>query len=82
MYNQAELTNEQVSEIAKKSIAQVIYKIKDSQVTAFQLFQKSFAAKRNHTSGIAAVRDMLDCADKAGETLSLFINMNFDKYTK
>lgn len=82
MYNQAELTNDQVQEMAKKAIAQVIYKVNGSQVTAFQIFQKHFAIKRNHTSGIAAIRDMMDLADKTKDTLSLFINLNYDKYTK
>lgn len=82
MYNQAELSNEQVQETAKKAIPQMVNFANGSQVTAFQIFQKKFAAAHSHTSGIAAIRDMMDMADKAGETLSLFINMNYSKYTK
>lgn len=79
MYNQQHLTNEQVLTLAKESIGGLV---RIPQVAAFQRFKAGFAEKKGFESGILAVREMLDMADKSGDSLSLWINRNFDKYAK
>ena len=74
------MTNEQVLDAAKKAIVGLV---RVPQLDTFNRFKVAFCQKHGYTSGILAVRDMMDRADKAhGDTLSAWINDNYDRYVK